>query len=309
MAGIRISAKRVQLITERVGGVLVQERNAESASFLEHPPKAPKTAEAPQLLIVSTDGGRVQTRQDDPDQKWKEDKVAVCYDAVPCPEKPGVQYSGPPPATRSVIATMDAWDALGDYASLLAERRGYPRAKQKVFISDGSTAIRSMRERCFPDAVFVLDWAHAVEHLSVSSTAALGTTEKAKRWFEQQKDRLWNGRIEPILAELCRQSRRVGPPPKNATDNDPRRILAQNVEYFRTNRQAMDYPTFRRNGWPMGSGIIEATVKQVAKRVKGTEKHWSMQGAEQTLQVVSQMISQDGRWDDFWRRCPMSQAA
>ena len=33
----------------------------------------------------------------------------------------------------------------------------------------------------------------------------------------------------------------------------------------------MDYPTFRRKGWPIGSGVTESAVNQFNKRVKGTE--------------------------------------
>ena len=68
----------------------------------------------------------------------------------------------------------------------------------------------------------------------------------------------------------------------------------------------MDYPTFRKNGWPIGSGIIESTVKQVGKRLKGTEKHWNLSGAEAALQVTTHLIAEDGSWNEFWKRCPLA---
>ena len=71
----------------------------------------------------------------------------------------------------------------------------------------------------------------------------------------------------------------------------------------------MDYPTFRKKGWPIGSGIIESTIKQIGKRIKGTERHWSMRGAEQTLQVAAQLISEDGSWDNFWKAYSLAKAA
>jgi len=244
-----------------------------------------------------------------PAKKWKENKVAVVHDAVPTPEVAGVKYEGPKPITRSVTATMAPWDTLGDHASALAERRGYPHAREKVFISDGAPAIRSVRERCFPDAVFILDWAHAVQHLHSCALAIFGPGEKADRWHERQEDRLWNGHSERLIAEIAKRSRQLGPPPKRASENDPRRILANNLDYFRTNRRGIDYPTFRRNGWPIGSGIIESAIKQIAKRVKGTEKHWTLKGAEETLQVTTHLISEDDSWEHFWKRCPLAPAA
>ncbi len=308
LAGLSISAKRVELITERVGGKLRDEVQSQAERFLGRQTRkatGPKAA----LLVVSPDGGRVQTRQEDPQEKWKEDKAGVVYDATPCPERPGVKYEGPPPRTRSVLATMESWETFGDRLSALADARGYARAHQRVCIGDGALAIRSLKERCFPDAVFILDWAHAVEHLHQIAQAGFGPGPKADRWFECQKERLWHGRLPKILAQLRRLCRRAGAPPKNAAETDPRRILANNLHYFQTNRAAMNYPAFRHNGWPLGSGIIESTVKQLGKRVKGTEKHWTLSGVEKTLQVIAYLISDDGAWEDFWKRCPLAQAA
>ena len=42
----------------------------------------------------------------------------------------------------------------------------------------------------------------------------------------------------------------------------------------------MDYPRYRAKGWPVGSGVTEAGVKQFNKRVKGTEQFWTEEGVE-----------------------------
>ena len=110
-----------------------------------------------------------------------------------------------------------------------------------------------------------------------------------------------------MFSEIEKQSERLGKPSKRAAENDPRRIVWNNLNYFRKNREAMDYPTFRKKGWPIGSGIIESTIKQIGKRMKGTEKHWDVAGADKTLQVVTHLISEDESWDNFWKRCPHSQ--
>lgn len=309
LGGIDVSSKRVQLITERVGAVLAEERDQATDAFVKGKLKAPIPLDPADLLVVTTDGGRVQTRQNDRAKRWKEDKVGVVYEATPTPEQPDVEYHGPKPIMRTSVATMESWDALGDHLSAVAERRGYHHARQKVFISDGAVGIRSVRERCFPDAAFILDWAHAAEHLHDCAVAIFGPGSKADRWYERQKQRLWNGQAKRLIAEIAKRSRRLGPPPESAPDNDPRRILANNLKYFRTNREGIDYPRFRKNGWPIGSGIIESAIKQVSKRVKGSEKHWSIKGVEETLQVVTHLISEDDSWDDFWRRGPLARVA
>jgi hypothetical protein len=309
LGGLGVSAKQVQLMTERVGTLLATQRDAATADFLALQPSACPSAEPVALMVITADGGRVQTIQEDPDQKWKEDKIGVVYDAVPAPESPGLDYAGPSPLTRSVVATMEPWDTLGDHLSALADRRGYRRARQKVFISDGAGAIRSVRERCFPDAAFVLDWGHATHHLHQTAQAAFGTGPAAETWLQRQKTRLWNSRLEPFFKELTRVCETRGPAPPKARPEDPRRILATNLDYFHTNREGLDYAAFRRQGWPLGSGIVESTVKQVGLRVKGSEKHWAVPGVESTLQVVTHLLADDGAWDRFWKRHPLCKAA
>jgi len=295
------------LITEPVGRVLEEERRQATEEYLHSRKARPSSGKkGPALLVVTLDGGRVQTRQDNPDEKWKEDKVGVVYEAVAQPERAGEEYKGPPPGSRSITGTMDNWEALGDHLSALADRRGYAQASQKICLSDGAGSIASQRERCFPDATYILDHKHAVEHLHQTAQAAFGTGDTAQAWFERQKERLWNGQLAPLIAEIARLSHRAGTPSKNAPETDRKRILAANLHYFQTNRAGMDYPTFRKNGCPIGSGIVESVIKQLGKRLKGSEKHWVLSGAEATLQVMAHLLSEDRSWNDFWKRCPLA---
>ena len=42
-------------------------------------------------------------------------------------------------------------------------------------------------------------------------------------------------------------------------------------------------------------------VKQVGRRVKGTEKFWPEEGAEALLQLRADYLSDDDPLEDFWR--------
>ena len=304
LAGLRITPKRVQWTTERVGELLARERDERTEEFFDQRRlhAGPSSNQPLKLLVVSADGGRVQTRQEDPDQKWKEDKIGIVYDAVPCPQQPGADYKGPEPLTRSLVGTMDRWERLADHLSAVADRRGHRQAEEVVFVSDGAQAIRSLRERCFPDAAFVLDWKHATDNLRRAATAAFGSRPKADRWYEDQKERLWQGRTDLFLKHLARLARQIRPPGEDGSDSDRSREMANVEDYFRTNRAGLDYPAYRRSGWPLASAQTESTIKQVGKRLKGSEKHWSMQGVEQTLQVTTHLVANDGTWQNFWDR-------
>jgi hypothetical protein len=71
----------------------------------------------------------------------------------------------------------------------------------------------------------------------------------------------------------------------------------------------MGYPTFRRKGWPIGSGVTESAVKQFNKRVKGTEQFWSVPGVESILALRALWLSQDRRWERWNIRPAYSKAA
>jgi hypothetical protein len=79
---------------------------------------------------------------------------------------------------------------------------------------------------------------------------------------------------------------------KEDSAEHPRRVLAANVGYFRKNLAHMDYPAYRRKGWPIGSGNVESGIKQFNKRVKGTEQFWQPTGVEAILALRGLWLSQ-----------------
>ncbi len=72
----------------------------------------------------------------------------------------------------------------------------------------------------------------------------------------------------------------------------------------------MNYPEYRKKGWPIGSGMTEAGVKQFNKRVKGTEQFWLETGVEAILALRALRLSQADPWNRYWStRAPYSKAA
>lgn len=299
LAGISITPKDVQLKSQKVGEALQQIREQERGAFLGGQ-RPPAPLNPPDLLVISADGGRVQTRDPDPEKKWRENKVAVVYRAQPRPPKSGQDYQGPEALVKTHVATMKDWDQMGDYLSQEAAHRGYFQARQKVFVADAAQGIKSLWQRGFPDSEFILDWAHAAEHLWACAVAAFGQGPRTQDWYQRQKQNLWEGKSHLVIRAIAKQSRRVGKPRKNASENDPRLILARNEGYFRDNQAHMDYPRYRHQGWPIGSGMVESSIKQLGKRVKGTEKHWSIPGVEAILVLMTTLLAEDNRWEKFW---------
>ena len=69
----------------------------------------------------------------------------------------------------------------------------------------------------------------------------------------------------------------------------------------------MDYPGYRRSGLPVTSSLAESLVKQVSKRVKGTEKFWNGgPSGEAILQVRAAVISDGERLQKWMYDRPIS---
>ena len=87
-------------------------------------------------------------------------------------------------------------------------------------------------------------------------------------------------------------------------DDDPRKILIQELGYLENNRGRMDYPRYRQQGLPWTSSHVESTVKLFNRRVKGSEKFWGETGAEAILQLRAAFLSEDGRLEQHLRSGP-----
>lgn len=311
-AGIVLSAKQVRVISETEGKALAEERGREMTLFREGKAIA-GPEKPPDLIVVVADGGRIQTRQPDEELEggvWKEDKVGAVYEASPQkdPEaRDAEKYEGAKAQMKTFAASLTDWDEFGWMLCVEAMKRGYGRAKEKLFISDGAQSLRTLRQAHFNDATFILDWYHAVEHLAACAKAAFGeATEECAAWHKRMKAKLWAGDLDAIIRAIEKESQRLGKPQAKEHEGSPRIILHRNIGYFSDNRDGMDYPRFRAEGWPIGSGVAEGAVKQFGMRLKGSEKFWNGfglgMGAEEMLALCALHRSEDGRWKEYWRR-------
>ncbi len=107
-----------------------------------------------------------------------------------------------------------------------------------------------------------------------------------------------------MLALLQAEAERLGEPPPNARNNDPRRVLALTLNYVKSNAHRMDYARYRRQGLPITSTLVESLIKQLNYRAKGTEKFWRRKGAEAVLQARAAYLSEDDRAARFYDQRP-----
>jgi hypothetical protein len=301
-----LDGKQVQRWGEALGASLVVERDAQVLAYQEGR-RPPSPANEPQLLVIGMDGGRWQGRDKDPDTKsrWREDKVLNITTYIPGDGGEGPDARKPKPLVSTYVATARDAHAFGQMARVEAERRGLRQAQVVIGLGDGGNWIDPLLEREFCLQARIIDWCHASEHLWDCAKAAYGPdTPQAAMWGEHAEALLWDGRVEEVIVALAEESTRLGDPPDDDPPQHPRRVLRQNVGYFTKHKGHMNYPEYRRKGWPIGSGVTEAAVKQCNKRVKGTEQFWTQRGVETILALRVSWISQDQRWERYWANRP-----
>jgi hypothetical protein len=301
-----LDGKQVQRWGEALGAALVGGRDAEVLAYEEgRRPECPPNE--PRLLVVGMDGGRYQGREKDVEtqSRWREDKVLNVTTYVPGDGGDGPDARKPEPLVSTYVATARDAHAFGQMARVEAERRGLRQAEVVIGMGDGGNWIDPLLEREFRLRARVIDWCHASEHLWDCAKAAHGAdTPQAAVWGERAEALLWDGRVDEVIAALGEESQRLGDPLASDPPQHPRRLLRQNVGYFTKHKEHMNYPEYRRKGWPIGSGVTEAAVKQCNKRVKGTEQFWSAGGVEAILMLRVTWMSQDQRWERSWANRP-----
>jgi len=298
--------KHIQRWTQRLGQRLAAERDGELAAFeCGQRPEFPRNV--PELLVISVDAGKVQTCEVDPKtgSRWRDNKVAAVSTYLR-----GDGTHEPRALITTHVATMERTANFGKLVRLEAEKRGLSITREAIAIGDGGNWIDPLLEREVPVRQRIIDYYHAAEHLHACARAVYPQHLLcARRTGDGLCTQLWEGKLEKVLNWLQKHSVRMGAPQKTDGPEHPRRVLASNVAYFRTHSQHMNYPDYRRRGWPIGSGTVEAAVKQINKRVKGTEQFWDLQGVEAVLLLRALWLSQDDRWQRYWKTRPAFKAA
>jgi hypothetical protein len=142
---------------------------------------------------------------------------------------------------------------------------------------------------------------HLLSYLYAAAQATrLSDAIGAWQLYEQWLRWAWAGQVDELLKGLQVAQQQVGLPPKDVSKNDPRKIVSTTLGYVENSIERMDYPTYRKLGLPISSAPIESMIKQMNKRVKGTDKFWHEQKAEAVLQICCAQHSEDNRVNQRW---------
>jgi hypothetical protein len=207
----------------------------------------------------------------------------------------------PRPALRVTVATRGPAKPFKAILAQAAWALGFAQAQRKAFVADGAEVNWTTQKQWFSDYTGILDFIHALSYIFAAAMAGRPFRDGwpvYTTWIQQ----VWSGRVELVIAALQTRQQELGEPGKDAAATDPRQVVATTLGYLENHKERMRYDAYRREGLPLTSCHVESTVKLYNRRVKGTEKFWSEEGAEAILQLRSDFLSETEPLSGFWER-------
>jgi len=282
LTGISVSPKEAQILSEGIGAEMDEELRAQARIAVTD---GLESASKPDRLYVTIDG--VMVRELD---GWHETKVSAVYDAVLEVGSDGLSMDAANDITY--VARKASPDELGAHVSAEAQQRGEANAAEVIALGDGAVWIWNLVDTYFPEAVQIIDWYHASEHIwKFARILYDGDEDRCKARVDEQLGLLSDGQVEELVGQL-----------RAMTDlrdeaSAERDSLAR---YLETNRERMRYDEYRAKGYHIGSGIVESACKNVVQmRQKRPGMRWSAEGSQKILNLRTYVLN--GKWDEFWR--------
>jgi hypothetical protein len=192
---------------------------------------------------------------------------------------------------NSYFSRLSEVSVFAQQCQIEVRRRGLKRSAHVCAVNDGADWIPEVVTACRPDALRILDFYHAAEHLADAARTVFGEgTPEFQAWFEAQRRALRDDDPDDVLDALAALA-----------EQHPQHAEAINAEqgYFLKRRDLIDYAHFKAAGWPIGSGPGEAAHKIVVQaRMKRAGMRWRADNLDPMLAARNLICNQ--RWDDDW---------
>lgn len=264
LSGIEVSDKQIERVCHQYGASLdgVEESGID------------KPLVNRDLHYAMADGAMVLTREKDKDgkSKWSEMKLGRVFKAADDVQLGSRDESRKWIRSSKYVAHLGHCDGFYDKFSELLDP-----LQNLVFIADGAKWIWERVGSFHPNAVQVLDFFHAMEHLwaviSLCWKLNFKTELERNNWVHSQKELLLEGQVDTVCENI------MGLKVKDVHTIEKQGEL---VQYFTNNAQRMKYHEYLANGWLIGSGPIESAHREVIqKRLKRSGQRWTLNGAQQ----------------------------
>jgi hypothetical protein len=296
-AGIEVSAKDVERVAEAVGADMEAWSKQERKEILaqQRPMRPLKIIP---IMYVCYDGTGVpmtrselagrRGKQADGSAKTREVKLGCVFTQTTRDDR---GFPVCDPESTSFVGSIESSDEFGWRMYGEAVRRGMYNAKEVVILGDAAEWIHSIKEEHFPDAIQIVDLYHARQHVADLCKHLFGDDERS---LLRHRIRWWTfldeGKVEKIVRQACQE----------LCLDDPERKKAEiEISFLDRHKDLMRYADFRKRGFFVGSGVVEAGCKTlIALRMKQSGMEWSLRGANAIISL--RCVLKSGRLEDYW---------
>jgi hypothetical protein len=299
-----VAENTVRSETEQMGALQVQAekeliQQSQKESYLQERQRQPGTI--PIQLYGSMDAAKVRTEPrpkkgeaKEAHEDWRDLKVLCWYEVETVPavqqttrQRTKVQREQPALRAKNMryFADISEAEEFGKLLWATGCALNADLSPELIFLGDGAIWIWNLVGKYYPQAVQIVDWFHAEEHLEGVAAAAFNDLSERAAWLEPITQALWDGQVEDVilacqsLAASCLKA-------------------SQAANYFANNMARMRYDRFRAAGFMIGSGTIESACKQiVTHRLALPGAQWEVEGAVYTAKARASWLS--GTWSSL----------
>lgn len=296
-AGIEVSVKDVERVAEHIGTEMETWSSAEQKQVLAQELLMPPIKTIPVMYVCYDGTGVPMTRtelagrkgkQSDGSALTREAKLGCVFTQTTTDEE---GFPVRDPESTSFIGAIESSDKFGWRIYAEAIRRGLNSAKQIVILGDAAEWIHSIKEEHFPDAIQIVDLYHAREHVSALCKHLFVGDE---RDVVRHRIRWWTLLDEGKVEKILQQATEKLPPNSQAREK-----ARSEISFLDKHKEMMRYADFRKRGFFVGSGVVEAGCKTViGLRMKQSGMEWSLRGANAIISL--RCVMKSGRLEDYW---------
>ena len=180
-----------------------------------------------------------------------------------------------------------------------ALRRDPAHRRQWVVLVDGNrdqiATIRAVARELGVEVTLVLDLIHVLEYLWKAAYSFHDDGSKdAEAWVEQRLIGLLDGQSAGYLAKGMRRNAEA-----RGLNAEDRKAVDDCARYLVNNRKLLHYDRALRDGFPIGTGVIEGACRYLVKdRMDRTGARWSLEGAEAVLRLRA--LCTNGDFEAYW---------
>ena len=274
---ITASPSTIRRISQKHGKEITDDEAIKVQEIFSHKRPVPEPRiDTVKRGYTGTDGVMVPTLNG-----YREMKVAATYDT---------------PIAKDSLANHLHYMSLfakpedfGEHLWVMQKEQGIYDGDESIWVSDGAKWEWKQKRYHDPDGKEILDFIHAVEHLSDVATEIYGeSTDRSKNWLKRMKKNLRKEGGNKVLNSLNRLSK-----------SHRGEKLKSTIEYYRNNVNRMDYPRYESEWYHITSSTVESACRHVVgDRLKRSGMRWTEDGAQYITSL--RLKWKNDEWKSFW---------